>query len=263
MANNRRLLVIDPAFGMAGDMMSAALISAGARDDKVIAAMKLAASSLGDTTIEAVGETRSGVEGIYLNIRLLNNEHAIDASVAAEHLVNAIGKAGISKPYAEFALTAMKILTEAEYAVHHNDSARLHTPHLHEAQDIIIDLAGAAMGLQLLGIDCETVTCLSPVMVGGGTIRFSHGELDVPAPATAYIIRNYGIPIRKGPVEKELFTPTGAAIMAALNPRFAGRTGFSLPPGESGIHGTGFGSMRLPSNMGSANALSLIVVESP
>ena len=112
-----------------------------------------------------------------------------------------------------------------------SDHLRLHKvgiPHshgeeeamLHEAQDILLDVVGAAKGLEVLGIDLGKVVCLTSVSVGGGTVRFSHGTLPVPAPAVSAILKCYRIPHVAGPVDVELLTPTGAAILAALRPRW-------------------------------------------
>ena len=86
---------------------------------------------------------------------------------------------------------------------------------LHEAQDIVIDIMGAVTGLQQLDIEPNAVL-LHPVSVGGGQIHFSHGTHSIPAPATTVILEEHRIPWKKGPIEKELFTPTGAALLAAL-----------------------------------------------
>jgi len=88
--------------------------------------------------------------------------------------------------------------------------------YLHEAQDIIIDISGAVMGMQLLNIDTNAILTES-LSVGNGEIVFSHGKLSVPAPATKNILNKYKIPFTMGPVDKELCTPTGASILAALN----------------------------------------------
>ncbi len=97
---------------------------------------------------------------------------------------------------------------------HHNHD--LEESFLHEAQDIVIDIMGAVTGLQELGVQPRAfLTC--PVSVGGGHVHCSHGMLSIPAPATTVIIEEYNIPWKKGPIEKELFTPTGAAILAALD----------------------------------------------
>jgi len=112
---------------------------------------------------------------------------------------------------------------------------------LHEAMDILIDVIGAALALESLNVDLDDVTCLSPVFVGGGAVNFSHGLLKVPAPATKYIMDVHHIPFESGPVETELLTPTGAAILAALKPKFIPRTS-NKPQGKVGM---GMGQKKL------------------
>lgn len=110
---------------------------------------------------------------------------------------------------------------------------------LHEAQDIVVDVVGAAWALQHLVVDLNSVACVAPVRVGGGLTRpSSHGQLTVPAPATRIILDRYGIAHDAGPVEAELLTPTGAAILAALSPTFLPE----LPPAvENSETGAGMG----------------------
>ena len=122
---------------------------------------------------------------------------------------------------------------------HHHDEDRHHHSHhhhgdhhyhehchnsseeawLHEAQDVLIDIVGAAMGLQLLQSPTKA-TLIKPVSLGGGRIKFSHGEMSVPAPATKIMIDKFAIVNAMGPVNVELCTPTGSAILAALGCNF-------------------------------------------
>lgn len=85
--------------------------------------------------------------------------------------------------------------------------------HFHEvgAVDAIIDIVGSMAAFELLGI--ERFLC-SPINVGGGTVTFSHGVYPVPGPATLDLLR--GVPIYSGAVQKELVTPTGAAILTTV-----------------------------------------------
>ena len=107
---------------------------------------------------------------------------------------------------------------------------------LHEAQDILLDVTGAAWGLQALQIALESVQCLTPVRVGGGrTGLTSHGRLPVPAPATAAILEQHAIPYQPGPIEAELLTPTGAAILAALSPVFIEREQATVSFSRAGL----------------------------
>ncbi len=118
-------------------------------------------------------------------------------------------------------------ITDREHLRQHKEGvAHQHSTEkavLHEAQDILLDIMGAAKGLELLQADLENVVCLTPVPVGGGTIRFSHGTLPVPAPAVNAILKSFFIPHVSGPVMTELLTPTGAALLAALKPRWQAR----------------------------------------
>ncbi len=139
-----------------------------------------------------------------------------------------------------------------------SDHLRLHqegVPHrhsaektvLHEAQDILIDITGAAFGLQYLGILPERVLCNVPVSVGGGKIRFSHGLLPVPAPAVTAILRKHRIPHVTGPVDVELLTPTGAALLAAMKPEWTQLSGILTDENKWKILKTayGMGTMKL------------------
>jgi uncharacterized protein (TIGR00299 family) protein len=83
------------------------------------------------------------------------------------------------------------------------------------AMDSIIDIVGAAVGLDLLGPDRITA---SEVELGGGTVHCAHGVLPVPAPATLILCR--GMPVKTGGFQKEMTTPTGAGILASCVDEF-------------------------------------------
>ncbi len=105
-----------------------------------------------------------------------------------------------------------------------------------------MDIMGAVMGLQLL--DAETTAVLTaPVSVGGGQVVCSHGTLDIPAPATTIILQEYRLAWNKGPVEVELFTPTGAAILAGLEPKLDEDAGARIS--SSAVTGTSRGGKLL------------------
>jgi uncharacterized protein (TIGR00299 family) protein len=107
----------------------------------------------------------------------------------------------------------MKI-AEAEATVH---GISIDHVHFHEvgAVDSIIDVVGAAICFNALKVDAVHV---STVELGGGFVMCDHGKLPVPAPATAELIK--GIPVKKGGVDFEATTPTGAAILATLGTNF-------------------------------------------
>lgn len=114
---------------------------------------------------------------------------------------------------------------------------------LHEARDILLDILGAAKGLEVLRIALDKVMCLTPVCVGGGNVRFSHGVLPVPTPAVAAILKQHTIPHVTGPVNTELLTPTGAALLAALQPTWCPRE--MTPDGRVKRQGLGLGTKEL------------------
>jgi uncharacterized protein (TIGR00299 family) protein len=117
-----------------------------------------------------------------------------------------------------FASRWFSIILHAEQSVH--TSSETNDLHLHElgSIDTLIDICGCTAYLYKLGVfstENFKIMC-STVAVGGGLVRISHGTVPVPAPATLKIIEKYSIPIHGGPVEKELFTPTGAALLGTL-----------------------------------------------
>ena len=103
-------------------------------------------------------------------------------------------------------------LGEAEAAVHGTD---LETTHFHEvgADDAIADVVGTALLIDDLDPDRIVTT---PLATGGGTVEMSHGTYPVPTPAVVEIAERADWSLRGGPVEAELLTPTGAAILAAV-----------------------------------------------
>ena len=122
----------------------------------------------------------------------------------------------------------MKV-ADAEALVHGIPVDRVH---FHEvgAIDSIIDIVGAAICFRALKADAVYV---SEVELGGGFVLCEHGKLPVPAPATAEIIK--GIPVRKGGVDFEATTPTGAAIIAALGTDFRKTHSLSIEKTAYGI----------------------------
>ncbi len=117
------------------------------------------------------------------------------------------------------------------------------------ALDSIVDIVGAAIGFDLLGI--EEFAC-SPVNIGGGRAQSAHGPLPIPAPASADMLR--GAPVYSSGIEKELTTPTGAAIVSTLCTHFG-----ALPPMTTSAIGYGAGSWDLKEQ---ANVLRLFIGES-
>lgn len=108
------------------------------------------------------------------------------------------------------------VLAQAEAKAH---GVPLDQVHFHEvgAVDSIVDIVAAAVCADDLGVTRTVVTQLTD---GHGTIRCQHGVIPVPVPATLNIVQQHGLPLAVCEVEGELVTPTGAAIVAALQPEF-------------------------------------------
>jgi uncharacterized protein (TIGR00299 family) protein len=126
-----------------------------------------------------------------------------------------IQAASISQPAKDRAIKIFEALGAAEAKVHNTDVEKIH---FHEvgAIDAIVDIVCASVGAEALGVD-EWVC--SPLNVGGGTVVCAHGTFPIPAPATLELLRH--APVYSGEIQKELVTPTGAAIVSVLASRFS------------------------------------------
>jgi hypothetical protein len=126
-----------------------------------------------------------------------------------------IHAASISQQAKDRAIKIFETLGAAEAKVHNTDIEDIH---FHEvgAIDAIVDIVCASVGAEALGVD-EWVC--SPLNVGGGTVVCAHGAFPIPAPATLELLKH--APVYSGEIQKELVTPTGAAIVSVLASRFS------------------------------------------
>jgi pyridinium-3,5-bisthiocarboxylic acid mononucleotide nickel chelatase len=154
-----------------------------------------------------------------------------------------IQRSALSDSMKERALRLFQRLGEAEAKAHGMPVERVH---FHEvgAIDSIVDLVGAAAAVEFLAP--ERLTC-GPVNLGSGRVRMAHGEVPIPAPATAELLR--GVPVFGGP-GGELTTPTGAVILAELVDEYV-----ELPSMVLEGVGYGLGKKDLPTH---PNALRLL-----
>ncbi|CAN5581801.1 nickel pincer cofactor biosynthesis protein LarC [soil metagenome] len=123
----------------------------------------------------------------------------------------------------QFAIRTFELLGASEARIHNVDIEAIH---FHEvgAVDAIVDIVAASAGIHALNTQALADTgqslqwVSSPLNVGGGMVDCAHGRFPVPAPATADLLR--GMPTYSAHIQKELVTPTGAALLRALNPTF-------------------------------------------
>jgi pyridinium-3,5-bisthiocarboxylic acid mononucleotide nickel chelatase len=233
---------LDCASGIAGDMMLAALIDAGAE----LAAIQAGVVSLGLPNVQVVAsETkRKGFRALKIDIH-----HEPEHKHRHLHHITEMIDAGMLTPRAkELAKKIFTRLGEAEAKVH---GVEIRKVHFHEvgAVDSIADIVGTAIGLDLLGI--ERIEA-SPVPTGHGFITIAHGRCSIPAPATAELLK--GIPLAASAVEAELTTPTGAAILAVLASKFG-----PLPAMTVRAIGYGAGTKEFDTH---PNVLRLVIGES-
>ena len=146
-----------------------------------------------------------------LNHEDVANDPSDDSpSKSLPEILQLIESSSLSLLTKERASLAFRRLGDAEATAH---GSTPDTVHFHEvgSVDAIVDIVGAMAAFEILGI--ERFLC-SPINVGGGTVTFSHGVYPVPGPATLDLLR--GVPIYSGAVQKELVTPTGAAILTTV-----------------------------------------------
>ncbi|MDP2999745.1 MAG: nickel pincer cofactor biosynthesis protein LarC [Bryobacterales bacterium] len=217
-----KICYFDAFSGIAGDMTVGALIDAGAAFEPLAGAL----DSLGMGAAFRIEKVKRG--GIAAT-RFVVEGGEQRAHRHLPHILRMIDAGALPDQVKENATAIFRKLGEAEARVH---GVPVEKVHFHEvgAVDSIADIAGAAMGLFLLGVDQVHA---SPVNVGGGAVTTEHGLLPVPAPATVALLE--GRPVFSRGPQTELTTPTGAAILATLAVSFG-----PLPPMR--ISGAGFGA---------------------
>ncbi len=161
---------------------------------------------------------KNGMAATY--VRVKTEDTSKHRSLSA--ILEILEKSELAPRVRERAEAIFRKLGEAEARVH---DVPLEKIHFHEvgAVDAIVDIVGACIGFHELGI--EKFAC-SALNVGGGTAKMAHGVLPVPAPATANLLQ--GRPTYSNGVQKELVTPTGAAIVATLCEAFGPQPGMSV-----------------------------------
>jgi uncharacterized protein (TIGR00299 family) protein len=217
-------------------------VDAGA-DLRVIEA-DLRRLGLENWSISAEKVKRGAIFATHVKVEWREDHHHRGLSI----ILKRIEDARLAPRAAERAKKIFTCLAEAEAKVH---QVTVEQVHFHEvgAVDSIIDIVGAAIGFELLGID--EFAC-SAFDVGAGQAKTAHGLLPVPAPATAELLR--GAPIYSSGIPHELVTPTGAAIATTLATRFA-----EMPQMKLRAIGYGAGSKDLKEQ---ANVLRLLIGES-
>jgi hypothetical protein len=204
-----RILYYDCFSGISGDMNLGAMIDLGIEKEFITG--ELNKLNLKGWELIAEKDQRHGIHGTKVTIRQTRHEHEHRHLSDIEKIIN---NSSLDDKTKELSLRIFMKIALAEASVHKIPVEKVH---FHEvgAIDSIIDIVGAAICFNALKVDRVHV---SPVELGSGFVMCDHGKLPVPAPATSEIIQ--GIPVKKGGVDFEATTPTGAAIIAALGTDF-------------------------------------------
>ena len=226
-----KTLFLDCGCGISGDMHLAALIDLGVPVEHVRSELSRLALDE-EFTLDIRPDRKMGISGTRLEVKVRDagrGPYHGPAHRDGRHTPNRtyrdIRTLIDASPYSpgtkETVHAIFRWIGEAEAKIH---GTRLESVHFHEvgATDSIVDIFGAAIALEHLGVD--RVLC-GPVEVGGGQVTCEHGVFPVPAPATAEILT--GVPCRFGAVDGEATTPTGAAILKSVVDAFEPRGRFT------------------------------------
>jgi pyridinium-3,5-bisthiocarboxylic acid mononucleotide nickel chelatase len=237
-----KLAYFDCFSGISGDMTLGALIDAGFPAGLLRAELKSLQVPGWELTTEKVW--KNGMAATYVRVQTEDQQKHRSLTTILEILTNS----QLAPPVRERASRIFQKLGEAEAHVH---KAPIEEVHFHEvgAVDALVDIVGSCVGFHALGI--ERFAC-SPLNVGGGTAKMAHGVLPVPAPATARLLQ--GAPTFSNGVQRELVTPTGAAIVATLCDSFGPQ-----PPMTVSAIGYGAGAADLE---GQPNVVRIMIGES-
>lgn len=244
-----RTLYIDCGMGAAGDMLTAALLELLPNPDDFI--NELNALGIPGVVLKKEPSVKCGITGTHISVTVNGEEeeshdhhhdehthehdHNHDGHIHHHHHsslndIEHIVREHLALPekVQDDVMAVYKLIAKAESHVHGVEVSEIH---FHEVgtMDAIADITAVCMLMNRIGAD-EVV--VSPIHVGSGQVKCAHGVLPVPAPATAYILRD--VPIYGGAVRGELCTPTGAALLK----HFA--TGFGNMPAMK-LQGTGYG----------------------
>lgn len=199
-----KILYFDCFAGASGDMILGALIAAGVEPE----AFKQQLSLLGVPGYAVDFETvdRSGISATCARVQTAHehvHRHLSD-------ILKIIYGSQLSDGVKERAAKIFSRLAEAEARVHNQPVERIH---FHEVGglDAIVDVVGAAIGFELLGIERFASSAFH---VGSGTVEMDHGRFPVPPPAVAELLK--GAPFYSTDIVGELVTPTGAAIITTV-----------------------------------------------
>jgi uncharacterized protein (TIGR00299 family) protein len=237
--------------GISGDMCLGALVSLGVPVEYLVEKL----NGLGieaEYRLRAELVHRQGQQATKVHVDLVSHHHHHHSHNEHDHhhtrhlpeIEEMILKGNLPVRAEAWSLAVFRQLAVAEGAVHGIAPEKVH---FHEvgAVDAIVDIVGTCLGLDWLGIDCDRsglpLLYCSAFPTGGGTVNAAHGRMAVPVPAVLKLWEMRGCPVYNNGIDRELVTPTGAAIATTLVQDFG-----SPPPMTIKQIGLGAGSLDLP-----------------
>jgi uncharacterized protein (TIGR00299 family) protein len=209
-----RVCYFDCFSGISGNMVLGALIDIGL--PKSVLYEEVSKLGLEAFDIEVGRDERMKIYGTHVRVRVRGNG---GPQRSYREIKRMIEQSPLDLPVKERSLDIFHRLATAEARIHDQEVDEVH---FHEigALDSIVDVVGAAVGMNHLGI--ERVFS-SKIPLGSGFVHGQHGRLPVPAPATLEILK--GIPVYSCSINEEMVTPTGAATLASFSAGFG-----EIPP---------------------------------
>jgi len=221
-------LYLDCFSGISGNMLLGALLHAGLPEEILRKNLSLLPVHGYNLVIDKVN--KCGISAIYVDVKLEHHDHDHHHHRHLSTIFQIIDDSQLKQKIKDDSKKVFLLLAEAEAKVH---GVTVEEIHFHEvgAVDAIIDIVGTVIGLDYFQIEAIYT---SPLQVGKGFIKCCHGLMPVPAPATAELLKS--IPYYNGELNKELVTPTGAAVIAALG------TGYGTMPANFISNAIGYGA---------------------
>jgi len=242
MGKTMQVAYFDCPMGVSGDMILGALIDAGLEGERLARALDNLKLPGYDLRLERVMKGPLSATQVTVEVQDTHTERHladVEALLDAAELPDGVRRG---------AKAVFGRVAEVEATIHGSTPDRIH---FHElgAIDTLVDVVGALWGLELLGVE---KVYASPLPAARGWVRCQHGLLPLPAPATLALLR--GVPLVPAPVQGELVTPTGAALLTHRV------EGFGSPPAMT-LRAIGYGAGRKDFDGGPPNVLRLWIGE--
>ncbi len=210
--------------GISGDMFLASLLGLVPEETNKILdelnELKEYLPGISKLTVELIKISRSGIQLNQLKLEIKETKNHRSPKTLRDSMNKYLNEKKFTKLAKNYANQVLEKLINAEVEVHGDLVENIH---LHELSsvDTLIDILGVTAALdQIRCFEEEIKVYCSKLPLGGGKVQTAHGLLAVPAPATLKILEKSNLVTFGGPVDSELVTPTGAALLTSLNPEF-------------------------------------------